>query len=102
MGLTPAQARLRARIAAHSLHSQRDSKEITAKARAAFRSKFEREVDPDGTLLAEERQRRADHARRAHMARLALKAARARSRQRGQPKGDGAPTPRRMEVRHDD
>ena len=38
---------------------------------AAFLSRFEREVDPDGTLTPEERRRRAVAARKAHMARLA-------------------------------
>ena len=42
---------LRARIAAHLLHAQiSDEAEHTAPARAAFLSRFEREVDPDGLL----------------------------------------------------
>ncbi len=51
---------------------------VSAPARAGFMAKFEREVDPDGVLAPEERARRADAARRAHMARLALKSAKAR------------------------
>lgn len=62
---------MRARIAAYTLHSRRDPRETTAKARAAFASSFERIVDPTGTLPREERERRADAARRAHYARLA-------------------------------
>jgi hypothetical protein len=49
--------------------------------------KFERLVDPDGTLPAAERTRRAKHARTAHFKRLALKSAQARRRRSG---GDAA------------
>lgn len=52
----------------------------TAPARAAFLGKFEREVDPSGALTPEERLRRADFARRAHMATLARKSALARAK----------------------
>lgn len=45
-------------------------------------AKFEREVDPDGVLSPEERARRAEHLRKAHFQRLALKSARARRRTR--------------------
>jgi hypothetical protein len=76
--LSPSQRSLRARIGAHTLHASHDSREVTAKARAAFLERFEREVDPDGVLSVDERQRRAEHARRAYMATLALKSARAR------------------------
>jgi hypothetical protein len=69
---------IRARIGALALHSQYDSREITAPARAAFLSKFERQVDPDGVLPAAERARRAQSARRAHMLQLARKSAKAR------------------------
>jgi hypothetical protein len=56
---------LRARMAAHVLHAQvSDEAEHTAPARAAFLSRFEREVDPDGVLDPDERARRADHAKR--------------------------------------
>jgi hypothetical protein len=70
----------RGRIGAYVLHSRHDSRETTRAGRAAFLSRFEREVDPDGVLPAAERQRRAEMARRAHFARLALKSARARAR----------------------
>jgi hypothetical protein len=45
-GLTPAQRSLRSRLAAYSLHAKRDPKETTQAARAAFLTRFEREVDP--------------------------------------------------------
>lgn len=64
------------------MHAKNDPKATTAKARATFLSKFEREVDPDGTLAPAERARRAEHAKRAHFTRLALASSRARSRKR--------------------
>jgi hypothetical protein len=76
MALTPAQRTLRARIGAETMHAQ--GKTNTGPARRAFHDRFEREVDPDGILSPEERAKRADHARRAHMSRLALASARAR------------------------
>jgi hypothetical protein len=69
---------LRGRIGAHALHASYDSREITAPARAAFLSRFELEVDPEGVLPPAERERRAAHARKAYFARLALKSAMAR------------------------
>jgi hypothetical protein len=79
---TPDQRTLRARVAAHAMHAKHDPKATTAKARATFLSKFEAEVDPDGTLEPAERARRAEHARSAHFARLALASSRARSRKK--------------------
>jgi hypothetical protein len=43
----------------------------TRPARQKFLQKFEREVDPDGALPPDERRRRAEHALRAYMLRLA-------------------------------
>lgn len=78
--LNRSERKLRARIAAHALHAQRDPRETTAKARGIFVARFAHEVDPDGTLPAAERERRAEHARKAYFARLALKSAKARRR----------------------
>ena len=50
----------------------------TRPAREKFLQRFEREVDPDRTLSAEERRRRAEHAKRAYMLRLAKRAVAAR------------------------
>ena len=47
-------------------------------ARRGFRLRFERLVDPDGTLPESEREARADRAMRAHMLTLAAKSAAAR------------------------
>jgi hypothetical protein len=72
----PADRVLAARIGALSLHAQ--GKTNTEPARAAFRARFEREVDPNNELDPAERARRAELARKAFYAKLALKSAQAR------------------------
>jgi len=74
--LSPTEARLRASLAAHALHAQGGTN--TGPARAAFRSRFLKEVDPDGVLPEDERLRRAEHARKVHYTRLALASAKVR------------------------
>jgi hypothetical protein len=81
---SPAERSLRARLAAYALHAQRDSRETSAPGRAAFLARFEREVDPDGTLDPAERQRRAAQARSAYFTRLSLAAVKARKARRAQ------------------
>ncbi|MGH9152858.1 MAG: hypothetical protein ACRD03_10770 [Acidimicrobiales bacterium] len=76
--MNPAERVLRARLAAYTLHTKYDARETTAAARAAFLDRFEKEVDPDGQLTVEERQRRATAARKANFTRLALRSAQAR------------------------
>lgn len=77
--LTPSERALHARALAHERWAQVDDrKAATAPARKAFLDRFERQVDPDGTLDPAERARRADSARKAHMTRLALRSAKAR------------------------
>lgn len=81
VSLTASERALRARIAAHTLHARvADPSAHTAPARRAFLDRFDREVDPDGVLPENERHRRAEHARKAYFARLALASARARRR----------------------
>lgn len=46
----------------------------TRPAREKFLQRFEQEVDPDGKLSPDERRRRAEHAKRAYMLRLAKRA----------------------------
>src|SRR5687768_5516903 len=71
---------LRARMAAHLLHARiTDPAAHTAPARAAFLSRFEREVDPAGVLDPAERARRAEHAKKAYFLRLALLSRKARA-----------------------
>jgi hypothetical protein len=62
----------------------RDRTAATAPARAGLRSKYQREVDPDGTLPTEEVTRRVDALMHAHMLRMSLKAAQGRRRAREQ------------------
>ena len=81
----PADLALRGRIGAHLLHARYDSKVLTAPARAAFLASFERAVDPDGSLPADERRRRAAHLRAAHFARRARLSALARRRRAKRP-----------------
>jgi hypothetical protein len=76
---------LAGRIGAHVLHSRVDPLAITAAARRASGTKLDAqllaEIDAASPGLPEaERQRRLQHARRAHFSRLALKAAQARRR----------------------
>ncbi len=75
----PSLSSLAAKIAAHaSWKNTEDRTARTAKARAAALAKFENEVDPDGVLPPEERRRRAEHARREHLARISLRSAKVR------------------------
>ena len=71
------------RMAAHASWARTtDPSARTANARRAFLDRFERQVDPEGELPPDERARRADHARKAYFAGLALKSARARRKRR--------------------
>lgn len=77
--LTPAQRTLLAQAAAHSSWAKTTNRVArTEPARRAALARFEREVDPDGQLDPEERQRRAESARRAYFRYLAMRSARAR------------------------
>lgn len=71
--LTAAERSARSRLGAHKRWATSDRFAGVAPARAGFMAKFEREVDPDGELDAQERAVRADHAMRAYMQRLAMK-----------------------------
>jgi hypothetical protein len=70
-----------ARIAAAERWGRtRDRTAATEPARRGLRAKYEREADPDGTLSAQERARRADQLMQAHMLRMSRAAAQARLR----------------------
>jgi len=56
---------------------------MTSAARGAFLSSFERQADPDGILPVAERLRRAEHLKRAHFLRMALKSAATRKARGG-------------------
>lgn len=83
MPLSPKERSLRAKLAAHSLHAQGGTS--TAAGTAAFLSRFERQVDPDGLLMPEERSRRAEHAKKAYMSALALKSSKSRRKRASTP-----------------
>jgi hypothetical protein len=82
--LSPSERTLRARIAVNASWARTvDRSARTAPARRAAMQRYEREIDPDGTLDPGERARRAEYAMRAHMSRLALRSVRARRQRRG-------------------
>lgn len=82
--LTPEQRSLRARIAANTRWSRdRDRKTNAERGQNGLLARFEREVDPDGTLPPAERRKLAENARRAHMQRLAFASSKARTRKSG-------------------
>jgi len=65
--------------AAYAAHAKYGTAHMTQAAHTAANvTRFERQVDPDGELPAQERAKRADHARKAHMRALSLKAVAAR------------------------
>lgn len=76
--MTPQQRSRQARMAAHKMHSKHDALETTAKARAVFLDRFEKEVDPSGKLSPQERAKRAQHARSAYFQGLAMRSAQER------------------------
>ncbi len=99
MELTPAQRALRARAAAHSSWDRTVDRTARTKAgREAFMRRFEDQVDPERELSDDERLRRAEQAKKAHFAQLALKSSRARQLARGS--GHGAASAGR--ARHSD
>jgi hypothetical protein len=74
---------LRARLGAHALHATHDPRETTSAARAAFLSKFERQVIEEAAACGQaltdvEVERRAAHRRKEYFTRLALRSAMAR------------------------
>lgn len=84
--MTPSERSLRARIAGHqSWANTSDPSARTKPGRDAAMARFEREVDPDGTLSEEERKRRAEHAKSAYFTKLAYRSARARRAKGGGP-----------------
>ena len=59
-----------------------DPLEYTAKARSTFRASFDQQVDPEGVLELEEREKRATALYRAHMTRLSVRSAQVRAQRR--------------------
>jgi hypothetical protein len=74
---------LQASVAVHtSWANTEDPTARTEPGRRTFMDSFERQIDPDGTMHAAERARRAGHLRSAHFARMALRSAQARRAKR--------------------
>jgi hypothetical protein len=73
------------------MHAQNDSRETSARGRAAFMESFEDQVDPDRVLPEAERKRRAAQARKAYFAGLAFKSAKARRQRKVVDASDGRP-----------
>lgn len=74
-----AQHVINGRIGAHESWARTEDRTArTAPGTKAFLARFERQVDPDGVLSPAERERRAEHARKAYFARLGQKSGRAR------------------------
>jgi rubrerythrin len=88
--------RLRARMASNESWARTEDRAArTWPARKAMLDRFEKQVDPEGKLTPQERAKRAEWARKAHMQRLALKSVAARQRRCptcGQPKDPDAPS----------
>ena len=81
--LTPEQRSLRARAGAYAVMAKYGREYVTRAARAAGPASDEywiRTVDPDQVLADAERQTRAEDAKRSYFAGLALRSARARSK----------------------
>lgn len=78
--LTPEQRVLRSRMAAYAQHAA--GKTNTAPATAAALARFERQVDPEGQLSAQERARRAELARKAYYAALAYASSKSRAQRK--------------------
>lgn len=77
----PATRKIQAQIAANTMWAGvADRTARTAPARAGLEARFERQVDPDGTLDPVERAKRTKNARQAHFQRMALKSAQSRAR----------------------
>lgn len=70
--MNASQRKLRARLGGLTTASRHDMKRIARTGQDGLLRKFEREVDPEGVLPEDERRRRAEAARRAHMTRMAL------------------------------
>jgi hypothetical protein len=85
------------RIGGLTAWSRHGSDRMLGPAHAGFRRRFERMVDPDGSMDPAERARRAERALRAHMLQMARRSAevrRKRAASRGRQAGgdrDGSP-----------
>lgn len=80
MALSPSQRTQRARLAAHTKWARtKDRTAATQPARDGQWQRYLDQVDPDRILSVEEREKRAENARQAHMTRMSFEASKARS-----------------------
>lgn len=80
--LTPEQRSQAARAAALARWSREDPQPTVTRANAVLMQRFVDEVDPHRLLPEDERQRRADCAKRAYFTKLALASSKARASRR--------------------
>ena len=81
--LTPAERSLRGKLASYeSWANTKDRTARTARGRAAQLARFEKLVDPDGTMSPEARAKAAEAAKQAHYTRMAWLSAKARRERR--------------------
>jgi rubrerythrin len=81
---TPQFRSMRSRLAAYESWARTEDRSARTwpGRRRAMLDRFEKEVDPEGKLTVQERAKRAEWARKAHMQRMALKSAAARQRRK--------------------
>jgi hypothetical protein len=81
--MTPQERRQRASIAALTRWAKEDPTANAVRGQAGLMARFERDVDPEGTLDPAVRAKRAERLRRAHMARLTEASRKARAARKG-------------------
>lgn len=83
MPISPAERRSYGQIGAHESWARTEDRAArTLPGRQAAWYRFERLVDPEGVLPLAERAKRAEHARKAHFKRMAMKSAQVRRRRK--------------------
>jgi hypothetical protein len=78
--VTPEERSTISRLGGLTTHIVHDSHQIAARARSGLRARFEREVDPDGTLPPARRVELVDRKMRLHMTELSRRAQAARKK----------------------
>ncbi|MER7500502.1 hypothetical protein AB0L05_27970 [Nonomuraea pusilla] len=83
MTMTPAERAMKGRMGAYLSWANTENPSARTKpGRDAFLARFEHQVDPNGELPVEERKRRAEQLRKAHMQELAYRSAQKRRENR--------------------
>lgn len=81
--MTPSERVLRARMGGHAVHARHNTADIVKRANCGFKRRFEAQVRAEAkargeSLSEDETAKRAKHAMKLYMTRLALKSAKAR------------------------